>query len=145
MMNPILFERVQHCLGAPSHWRPRTNCSCCPPLLAALFIQPIRCSIGEWLLMGLFLDSMITCCGMYQVLGIYWWRHSVLMYLYAVSSLCCHNKTPMQVLLGEPQCSGISHLVGTPWTWQQPQTWRRKKSFGRCTFPLHPPPAVWIS
>ena len=31
-MNQILFERVQLCLGPPSHWGPRANCPCCPPL-----------------------------------------------------------------------------------------------------------------
>ena len=50
-----LFEQVWHCLGAPLHWGPRTNCPCCPsppppppppPLSAALPITLAR-SMGK--------------------------------------------------------------------------------------------------
>ena len=27
----LVFEQVQHCLGAPLHWGPGANCPCCPP------------------------------------------------------------------------------------------------------------------
>ena len=30
LMNRIIFERVQHCLGPPSHWGPGTNFPSCP-------------------------------------------------------------------------------------------------------------------
>ena len=32
----LVFEQVQHCLGAPLYWGPGTNCPCCPLLSAAL-------------------------------------------------------------------------------------------------------------
>ena len=30
-LKPLVFERVQHCLGAPLQWGPGANCPCCPP------------------------------------------------------------------------------------------------------------------
>ena len=42
---------------------------------AIISFMPLRCSIHEWLLMGLFLDYLIiTCCSMYWYILI---RHSV--------------------------------------------------------------------
>ena len=32
----LVFEQVQHCLGAPLHCGPGANCPCCPHLSAAL-------------------------------------------------------------------------------------------------------------
>ena len=32
-LKPLVFEQVQHCLGAPLYWGPGANCPCCPPPL----------------------------------------------------------------------------------------------------------------
>ena len=59
---------------------------------AIISFTPLRCSIHEWLLMGLFLDYLIiTCCSMYWYILIK--AFSICMYEVLVSSLCCHNKS----------------------------------------------------
>ena len=55
-LKPLVFERVQHCLGAPLQWGPGANCPCCPPPSAAL--QP---EIGRNILRVMWLIRLFLC------------------------------------------------------------------------------------
>ena len=48
LRNWILFERVQHCLGAPLRWRPGVNCPCCPLPVGGTELQYTNNHLHAW-------------------------------------------------------------------------------------------------